>query len=209
MLTSAARFLAITLLLFISLPALADAPKKLYSTPDLTDKRYYMCRHDSDCTTAQLPCGRIVVTNKYLHDDVQGWFDFIGPKYKCETPVRKQQAKNIACTDYKCTADISLVPNIMPDTPEAKNTAYCKTVDDCAVVEGTCHAKMLVNKIYKDKLQADYDHIRDINKEMCLYPDNRTVVNLRCEENTCKSDLEIPDETYWDGPMKIKERKPK
>jgi len=197
-----ALFIAVALL--AALPAHAEI-KKLYSTPDLADKRYYYCKQDDQCVTASLPCGRVVVVNTITHDDVQGWFDFIGPRYQCELPIKKQTAQDIACVKNTCTAKIGYVPEVEPNSPEASNPAYCKATDDCAVVIGRCNEKIFVNKKLQRSMQADYDKMRRVHTEGCFWPDNRTVKNLRCEKNACTGDLEVPDQNYWDGPVKIQE----
>jgi len=180
-------------------------PRQLYSNPDLTDKKYYFCKADTDCVTAQLPCGRVVVTNQRTHGDVQGWFNFIGPQYKCMADTPKQQADKIACVKNMCSADIHTAELVDPNSPEAKNPAYCKTVADCAVVDGPCHQKIVVNKVYQSSVQKDYIRQHNLRMENCFWPDSRTVKNTTCENNTCKIELEIPNQNHWAEPMHIQE----
>ncbi|MDE1151574.1 MAG: hypothetical protein PW788_03470 [Micavibrio sp.] len=198
------RLALLALALLAAQPAFA-AGKKLYAEPDLTDRRYYYCQRDDQCQAAKLPCGRVVVVNTPLHDDVQGWFDFIGPRYQCEQPVKQQKADKIACVKNACTAEIGYVQEIPADSALGKDPAYCEKTEDCAVVVGRCQAKIFVNKLLQKSMQAKYDRLRRVHSEGCFWPDNRTVKNLRCEKNACIGDLEVPDQNYWNDPVKIQE----
>lgn len=202
--------------LFLALPpspapaaenGMAPAPRKMYANPDLSDKKYYLCKRDDQCVTAQLPCGRIVVVNTFTRDDVQGWYNFIGPQYKCLEGTVPQRADKIACVRNMCTADIRQVPTVLPDSPEARNPAYCKTVDDCAIVLGNCKEKIVVNKIYQQQMQKDYDRARRMRTDNCFWPDNRTVKKTTCEQNTCRIELEIPNQNHWSEPLHIEKSK--
>lgn len=195
---------ALFLLLAAALPADAERSRKTYSTPDLADKRYYVCKADSDCAIAHLPCGRVVVVNTFTQDDVQGWYDFVAPHYKCLAAAGRQQAENIACVNNMCKADITQVPTALPDTPETRNPAYCETPEDCAVVTGPCNKKIFVNKKHRQPLQAEYDRLLEKRPENCTWPDNRTVGKLTCVRNTCGGELDIPDQNYWSDPVDMR-----
>ena len=184
---------------------LRPAPHKMYSTPDLTDKKYFTCKADNDCITASLPCGRVIVVNRGTHDDVQGWYNFINPRFQCLPGAPQQQAEKIACVKNMCSADIHEEKPLSPDAPEAKNPSYCNTVADCAIVLGPCQQKIVVNKIYQESMQKDYDRKHRMHMDNCFWPDNRSVKSTTCENNTCKIELEIPNQNHWAEPMTIHE----
>jgi hypothetical protein len=199
------KLFAVFALLLLSAPAQAERPSAMYSTPDLSKEKYYTCSADTDCRQADLPCGRVAVVNTRSYDEVQGWFKFAGPKYKCMDAAPRQQANDIACTKGMCTAKIEPVPTTLPDSPVTRNPQYCQTIEDCAYVNGPCGKKIIINKIYRDNLQKDYDRIRDLRKENCFWPDGRTVRQFTCEKNTCGAILEIPNEAGWRKPTDMKE----
>jgi hypothetical protein len=191
----------------LMLPALAQAerPAAMYSTPDLSDIKYYTCEVDTDCRAASLPCGRVAVVNNRNYEQVQGWYKFAESKYKCMDAAPRQEANNIACKQGICTADIQEVSKVLPDSPVTRNPQYCETIEDCAYVNGPCNKKIIINKVYRDNLQKDYDRIRDLRKENCFWPDGRTVRQFTCEKNTCGAILEIPNEAGWRKPTDMKE----
>lgn len=196
---------ALSLLLMFAGTALAERPAALYSTPDLTKEKYYTCTVDTDCRQADLPCGRVAVVNNRSYDEVQGWFKFAAPKYKCLDAAPRQQANDITCNKGMCSAKIEAVPTTLPDSPVTRNPQYCQTIEDCAYVNGPCGKKIIINKIYRDGLQKDYDRIRDLRKENCFWPDGRTVRQFTCEKNTCGAILEIPNEAGWRKPTDMKD----
>lgn len=181
----------------------APDPRHLYPNPDLADPKYYACHRREDCVPAQLPCGRVIVTNKATHRDVQGWFDFVGPQYKCIDDIIPQRAENIDCQHNKCTADIRQVPLIPPDSPVNRNPQYCRTATDCQIVIGNCGEKLVVNRLLQQKTQDGYDRAKALHTDHCFWPDGRTVKATRCEDNTCKIELEIPDQNHWSEPLHI------
>ncbi|HYD17677.1 MAG TPA: hypothetical protein VEF76_04270 [Patescibacteria group bacterium] len=193
-------FALLVLCLAVPLAAQAEAPNRLYSSPDLSQKKYYQCQVNSDCMPAQLPCGRVAVVSRLYFEEVQGWYDFAGHRYKCLEAAPKQEAKNVECRQNTCIADIQQVSTKLPDRPETRNPQYCETTEDCAYVNGPCGAKIVINKIYKDGLQKDYDRLRAAGKENCFWPDRRTVRKFTCEKNTCGAVLDIPDEADWHRP---------
>lgn len=179
--------------------------KGMYPRPSLENPKYYVCKENKNCTTATMPCGRVVILNSAFEKEVQGWSDFVSPRFQCLATAGRQKAENIACVQGVCKGDITPVQTKLEDTPIHRNPAYCESIDDCAVVLGPCYKKIVVNKIYQEQLQRDYDHAREINMEKCFFPDNRTVERLHCEEHTCKADLKIPDETYWNKPVDMRQ----
>lgn len=215
-------FPALFALLALIAPLYAHAAEKavpgIYHRPTLEDKKYYVCREDKHCATASLPCGRIVVLNTRYQKEVQGWSDFVEPRFKCLATSGRQKADKIHCdlggnkdpdAAGVCRGEITEVARTLsPDNPLAKNQSYCETIDDCAVVVGPCGKKIIVNKQLKNPLQKDYDNIRDLHMEKCLYPDNRTVERLHCRKNTCEADLKIPDQNYQNEPVDMR-RKPR
>ena len=52
-------------------------------------------------------------------------------------------------------------------------------------------------------MQDDYDQGR-APKDRCFFPDNRTVERLHCRKNTCEADLKVPDQTYWNKPVDMR-----
>lgn len=191
----------LTFLALAALPAAAQEKKKLYSPPNLGEDKYYLCTQDSDCVTANLPCGRVVVVNQRTQGDVQGWYDFIAPRYQCLGTIPPQKAENIACINNLCKADIKQETKEMPDTPVNRDPAYCEAPEDCAVVEGPCHKKIIVNRVFQKSLQEKYDRLRIMRMEGCFWPDNRIITNITCEKNTCGADLKIPNQNYWNKPL--------
>ena len=179
-------------------------PRGMYPRPKLEEPKYYTCTEDKNCVTASLPCGRIVVLNTTYQKDVQGWADFVSPRYQCLASVAPQKADNISCKENVCRGDISQASPILEDKPINRNPAYCESIDDCAVVLGPCYKKIVVNKIYKKRLQEEYDKVRDMHMEQCFFPDNRTVERLHCNKNTCEADLKVPDQTYWTKPVDMR-----
>ena len=198
-------FAVLSFILMLSGPAQAERPEAMYSTPDLSKEKYYTCEVASDCRPVSLPCGRVVVVNNRTFDEVQGWFKFAESKYKCMDAAPRQEAKDIGCTKGMCTAEIKEVSKVLPDSPVTRNPQYCETIEDCAYVNGPCGKKIIINKIYRDNLQKDYDRIRDLRKENCFWPDGRTVRQFTCEKNTCGAILEIPNEAGWRKPTDMKE----
>lgn len=201
-------FLSLALLscLLVITPAGSEErqARGMYPRPSLEEDKYYTCKEDKHCTTANLPCGRVVILNTLYQKEVQGWSDFVGPRFQCLATVSRQQASNISCVKGVCRGDITQMSPVMEDTPENRNPSYCKTIDDCAVVLGPCYKKIIINKKFKDQLQREYDHVRDMNMERCLLPDNRTVERLHCVQNTCSADLKIPDQSNWNEPVDIR-----
>lgn len=189
------------LVLGVSFSAFAEKPRKLYAPPNLGDEKYYLCTKDSDCVTANLPCGRIVVINQAAHESVQGWYDHIEPRYQCLGTIPPQKADNISCINNMCKADITQVSKDLSDTPVNRDPAYCETPEDCAVVKGPCNKKILVNRLLQKNLQEKYDNLRIMHMEGCFWPDNRIVKQVTCEENTCGAELEIPNQNYWSKPI--------
>jgi len=181
----------------------APDPRHLYENPDLSDPKYYACHRKEDCVTAQLPCGRVIVTNRATHRSVQGWFDFVGRQYKCIDDTIPQRADDIDCMHNKCVANIRQVPLIPPDSPVNKNPQYCDTATDCQIVIGNCGEKLVVNRLLQEKTQESYDRARALHTDHCFWPDGRTVKATRCEEHSCKIELEIPDQNHWSEPLHI------
>lgn len=195
------KFVSLCIIAFLAiaaLPAKADAPRKLYPPPNLGDERYYLCRQDSDCVTADLPCGRVVVVNKVTHEAVQGWYNHIAPRYQCLGTVPPQKAENISCINNLCKADITQVSENLSDAPH--DSSYCETPEDCAVVDGPCNKKIIVNRVFQKSMQGKYDALRRMGMEGCFWPDNRFVKEITCKENTCGAELEIPNQNYWSKP---------
>jgi len=207
-------FLSLAMLSCLLAPAPAGGgqtteQRGMYPRPTLEDSKYYVCKEDKHCTTASMPCGRVIVLSVLFQKEVQGWADFVAPRYKCLATVPRQKAENIACVEGMCRGDISQVSQQLEDKPWHHNKSWCETIDDCAVVSGPCYKKLIVNKRHKDQLQAEYDNIRFMNMERCLIPDKRTVERLHCRNNTCEADLKIPDQSDWNAPVDMrKPRKP-
>lgn len=198
-------------LAFFAAPARAGDHelKGMYAQPSLENKKYYICTEDKNCVTADMPCGRKVVVNTQMQKEVQGWNDFVAPQYQCLATAGRQQVDNIRCDQGMCKGDISLVPQVLPDTPLAHDKSWCETIDDCAVVEGPCHAKLAVNRTYQKALQKDYDTARQMHMEKCTFPDNRTVERLHCNKNKCEADLKIPDQSHWSRPVDMRDLSPR
>jgi len=203
-------FLSLAMLscLLVATPAGSQEKERggMYPRPTLEESKYYICKEDKHCTTANLPCGRVVVLSVLFQKEVQGWSDFVAPRYQCLATVSRQKAENIACVNGMCKGDITQMSAQLEDKPWRRNASYCETIDDCAVVDGPCRKKMIVNKMYQKRLQEEYDYIRDMHFEQCLIPDQRTVERLHCRKNTCEADLKVPDQTERNKPVDMRAR---
>lgn len=205
------------LLALIAAPAAAHAqsdyknqfdskPRQLYSKLDLTKKQYYACKAASDCAAVDMPCGSKVVVNKMYKDNLDGWYKFVAPRYKCANWLRPQQVKNITCTKNLCRADISVAPPVVDNSPAARNPLYCDTPKDCQPVTKSCGEKIVVNKKYGALLQKQYDDLKNVSH--CFHIDGRTVKAVTCQNHTCGVELKIPlelaDPYHPENPLIVK-----
>ncbi|MBI1215549.1 MAG: hypothetical protein GC185_07000 [Alphaproteobacteria bacterium] len=188
--------------------AAAEQPghRQLYAPLDLSQKKYYFCHDASQCAMVQMPCGGAVVINKYAAVDLQGWYDFMKPRYKCAPWLKRMTAKNVTCENYMCRADI--VPYVAPvdNSPAGRDPMYCDTPDDCQAIDQNCGIIGTVNKKYGDKLQEQYKKLE--RSTYCDQRDRRTLKRLTCEKHKCGVELneayEAPFRLHPQNPLEVK-----
>jgi hypothetical protein len=196
---------AFAVLAFLLLPFCAEAQNggngldekrnPLYSHLDLTKKKYYACNVASQCAVVNMPCGAKVVVSEIYRENIQGWYDFVGPRYKCAAWLKPQAAKNITCTNHLCRADIVPYKEPVDQTPAGRDPAYCNTPDDCRAVVKSCGEKMAINKKYADILQKQYDGLKRTSH--CFHIDGQVVKQVTCTAHKCGVDLEPPVEAPY------------
>jgi len=183
-----------------------DRPRELYAHLNLSKPMYYACHTAKDCAVVDMPCGAKVVVSKIFHKNIQGWYNFVAPRYKCAPWLKPQEAKNITCAKNLCRADI--VPYVPPvdNSPAGRDPFYCDTPGDCRAVTKSCGEKMTVNKKYAEKLQKQYDDLKPVSH--CFHIDGRTVEKITCVRHKCGAKLKIPlelgDRLHPDNPLEVR-----
>jgi hypothetical protein len=185
------RAAALVLLMILLTAAGAGATRyKPHSKPDLADPAYTSCRTDDECLIVRPVCSAPLVVNARRFQEVQAWYEYMRPFYKCADWLPPLDVKKKACVRNRCTVELAQAE---PDnSPQAKDPYYCDTDSECTVVLGDCCVKSFVNTKNAPRLRAEIkakEHLAN-----CFFPDRRHVQNLRCEKHKCTAELEVPSQ---------------
>lgn len=187
---AAAVFLVI--LLTAAMPAIASRPVP-QTKPDLSNPVYTACKLDNECIVLRPACSAPIAINALRYEEVSAWFEHLRPLQKCADWVPQLDVKKRACVQNRCTLEFEPAKPPEPDnSPQAKDPHYCEKNSECTVVLGDCCTKSFVNAKNAPRMRAEIKANEHLAK--CFYPDRRRVKNLRCEENKCTADLEVPSQ---------------
>ncbi|TAL31160.1 MAG: hypothetical protein EPN97_11275 [Alphaproteobacteria bacterium] len=190
-------FFRAALLILIMIP-LAAAPAggtryKPHSKPNLADPSYTACKTDNECLIVRPACSAPLAVNAHRFKEVDAWFEYMRPFYKCADWLSQLDVKKKACVKNRCTVELAqAVPPEPDNSPQAKDPNYCDTDSECTVVLGDCCVKSFVNTKNAPRMRAEIkakEHLAN-----CFFPDRRHVQNLRCENHKCTAELEVPSE---------------
>ena len=157
---------------------------------NLSDPVYTVCRATADCTVVNPPCGAPIAVNKVHEDEVNSWYDSLRPSLKCADWIKLPYVKGISCVKNRCAAELTDEP--VDPSPYVKDPGYCEKNEDCTtvVLPEDCCDKHFVNQQSAAGLHKKLYNNRFTR--MCRTIDRRHVKNLRCENNRCAGDLEVP-----------------
>jgi hypothetical protein len=182
------RILLALFAVFLSGPLEASAQRG----PNLADPVYNVCRSSDDCAIVRPPCGAPLGVNKPHEDEVNGWYNFLRPSTKCADWITLPEAKDVICVKNRCVVELAESGSSPDASPYEKDPGYCEKNEDCTtvVLQEDCCVKHFVNTVQAERVRRQLFDKR--YERICPSIDRRHVKDLRCENNKCTADLEVP-----------------